>query len=337
VKRTICIAAVVALLTMCLPSQSAVPQRMSHQGVVAVNGQRFNGTGTFYFSLIANGGAGSVLWANNWNGELEDPAPLPDGRATAGVQLSVADGVYSANLGGGTMKPIPPEVFNNGDVVLRIWFKDAPDPDVGQGIQQLQPDQELSTAPFAIRAFKSGMAEKLVIPGTETDALVVDANGNVQTANLSLSGDATVDQNLHVGGVFNGAKGIFVDFRAGNSTAGLASGSTNWVDVFVVNNLDIPAGKALVSWTAGPWSSAAGFINFRMVVGDAISTHVYHHSPNAYSPETATGTVAVQTSGGTTIKLQAKRCRGECHTAAESGGGQWSIGHVRWTVIVFRD
>jgi hypothetical protein len=122
---------------------AGVPKQISHQGVVAVNGQRFNGTGTFYFALVGNDGAGTNLWTN-------DGTQLgSSNRPTVGVQLSVADGVYAANLGGGTMKPIPPQVLNNGDVVLRIWFDDG---NPAHGVQQLTPDQTVSSTAYAMNS-----------------------------------------------------------------------------------------------------------------------------------------------------------------------------------------
>lgn len=133
--------AVLVCLGMTVVVIGAVPTQMAHQGVVAVNGNRFTGNGTFYFALVGNGGAGNNLWTNDGT-ELGTT-----NRPTAGVSISVADGVYSANLGGGTMVPVQTSVFNNANVVLRIWFDDATNT-----VQLLTPDQRLASVAYAFTA-----------------------------------------------------------------------------------------------------------------------------------------------------------------------------------------
>lgn len=119
-----------------------VPSQISHQGRVSVNGQPFSGQGTFYFALVGNGGSGNNLWTNDESNL--GTALMPN----TSVQLTVSNGVYSANLGGGTMTPISPSVFNNADVVLRIWFED----DQSSGVELLSPDQPLGATAYSFRA-----------------------------------------------------------------------------------------------------------------------------------------------------------------------------------------
>lgn len=155
--RSILFTAAIMVLAITSRLWAIVPSQISHQGVVSVNGVRFNGDGTFYFALVSNNGSGINLWTNDGSqlGETNRP--------TAGVVLSVTDGVYAANLGGGTMTPMEPGIFNNANLVLRIWLDDG-----ANGVQQLSPDQALSASPFAMQAERVGgwLASELVPPGT---------------------------------------------------------------------------------------------------------------------------------------------------------------------------
>lgn len=133
---------------------AGVPKQISHQGVVTVNGQRFTGNNAkFYFALVSNGGAGANLWTNDGTNIGNSNRP------NAGVSgIMVVDGVYNVNLGGGggTMSEIEPTVFNNANVVLRIWFDDG---NPAHGVQQLVPDQLLGTAPYAAIAADSALLQ----------------------------------------------------------------------------------------------------------------------------------------------------------------------------------
>lgn len=130
------------------PAQADIPQQISHQGVVSVNGVRFNGDGTFYFALVASGGAGNNLWTNDGTeiGSSNRPA--------TGAHISVDNGIYSIRLGGETTTPIEPTVFNNADIALRIWFNDG-----SNEIQQLLPDQLLSATAFTFHAATADFAD----------------------------------------------------------------------------------------------------------------------------------------------------------------------------------
>ena len=127
------------LLTLVLlfPAATAlhaqVPQLINYQGRVAVNGVNFDGSGQFKFAIV-NAGGTTTYWSN-------------DGTSTAGsepaaaVTLFVSNGNYSVLLGDTTlpnMTAIPAGVFNNSDVLLRVWFNDG-----ANGSQLLTPDQSL--------------------------------------------------------------------------------------------------------------------------------------------------------------------------------------------------
>ncbi len=130
--------------TLLSPADSVaqVPGMINHQGVVTVDGRRFNGTGIFRFALM-NKATGKNLWTNDGSNV---PGP---GQPLKGVSLLVSDGIYSVNLGDTSltnMTSISASVFDVTTVVLRIWFDDGV-----HGSQQLTPDQPMTTVPYAFR------------------------------------------------------------------------------------------------------------------------------------------------------------------------------------------
>lgn len=135
-------------------TQGVVPQQINHQGVVSVSGVRFNGIGCFKFAIV-DPATGVNLWCNDDN----DPAATPqDCAGQIGVvpatscSLTVTDGVYSIRLGDtdlACMRAVPSSVFNVNNARLRIWFSDDC---TEERLQQLTPDQKLTSAPYAHRA-----------------------------------------------------------------------------------------------------------------------------------------------------------------------------------------
>ncbi len=125
-----------------------VPASIGHQGVISVQGERFTGTGTFYFALVTSS-AGVNLWTND--GTQLGTMNSPDARLT----LNVVNGVYNVALGTPPMVPVPSEAFLNDDVLLRIWFDDGR----GNGLHQLSPGVVRSSAPYVVRALNSDDAE----------------------------------------------------------------------------------------------------------------------------------------------------------------------------------
>ncbi|MEE9296561.1 MAG: phage tail protein [Phycisphaerae bacterium] len=141
---------------------AAVPAVMTHQGVISVHGERFSGTGSFYFALVSSA-ADVNLWTND--GTQLGTMARPD----AALPLTVVNGVYNVALGATPMPPVPSEAFENDDVLLRIWFDDG----AGNGVHQLAPDVVLSSAPYVFRALDSdraGEAEHAVEADHAADA-----------------------------------------------------------------------------------------------------------------------------------------------------------------------
>ncbi len=112
----------------------AVPGMINYQGKVEVDDVPFTGTGYFHFAIVHND---TVYWTNDGN----DPV-LTD------VELEVMNGLYHVMLGHtGGMVPIPSSVFENDELYLRVWFDDGV-----TGMQQLVPDQMISSTSYAFQA-----------------------------------------------------------------------------------------------------------------------------------------------------------------------------------------
>src|SRR2546425_164226 len=123
-----------------LPAQ--VPPIIHFQGFVAVKGSGFDGLGEFKFSLVNSNGA-LTFWSN-------DGSAAGGAEPATAVPVLVNKGVYSVNLGDGqlpNMTPIPPTIFTNSDVRLRVWFSDGK-----HGFEQLSPDQRITSVGYAMMA-----------------------------------------------------------------------------------------------------------------------------------------------------------------------------------------
>jgi hypothetical protein len=125
----------------CSPwSAGAIPLTLRYQGHIQVDGAAFDGTGQFKFMLLA---AGQSVWSHDGTGSA---VSAPDSH----LAVTVARGVYSIGLGDTTiagMAAIPPTVFTNDALGLRVWFNDGVN-----GFEQLAPDQAVGPVAFAVRA-----------------------------------------------------------------------------------------------------------------------------------------------------------------------------------------
>ncbi len=128
------------ILFFCAPV-SAVPGTMNYQGQIEVQGTPFTGSGYFRFAVV--GPVSEFYWSNDG----QDP-PAED------IVLDVSGGLFEVILGDTlVMNPIPISMFDNDDMFLRVWFDDGI-----TGIQQLSPDQPMTSTGFA---FKSGNTNML--------------------------------------------------------------------------------------------------------------------------------------------------------------------------------
>jgi hypothetical protein len=129
-----------AVLFLPVTARGQVPMLISYQGRVVVGGTNFDGSGQFKFALV-NAAGTTAYWTN-------DGTHLDGTEPTAAVGLTVTKGLYSVQLGDTSlpnMTAVPPSVFNNSDVRLRVWFNDGT-----HGSQQLAPDRRIGAVGYAV-------------------------------------------------------------------------------------------------------------------------------------------------------------------------------------------
>jgi hypothetical protein len=184
------------ILLMAAGTVADVPKQINHQGIVSVNGVRFDGTGLFRFAIV-DPDAPVNLWSND--GSITDAI---GGIPTAAVSLDVVNGVYSVSLGDTALanmtEQISSAVFDDDSTVLRIWFDDGVN-----GNEQLTPDHKLSSSPYAHRVAAMPPIGSIIawhkdmpgVPGT-LPAGWLECNGQVVSDSASpLNGQALPDLN----------------------------------------------------------------------------------------------------------------------------------------------
>ena len=180
-----------------LPGAAQVPGIITYQGKLNVSGGPFTGTAQFKFALVSAGG-GTTFWSynNTGNGGTE-PADPP-------IPVNVTNGLFSVNLGDLTVSnmtlSIPPSLFTNSAVYLRIWVNDRTN-----GSVLLAPDQRITAVGYAMTA-----------------ANVVGPVASATNFTGLLAGDVTGTQGATVVGAVGGQS-------AANVAAGvaLANGATS--------------------------------------------------------------------------------------------------------------
>ncbi|MBM3848491.1 MAG: hypothetical protein FJ405_19685, partial [Verrucomicrobia bacterium] len=136
--RTAALAALAWLLTLSpLHTSGQVPSMISYQGRIVSDSVAVNGNGEFKFALVRGAGP-TLLWKNDGSAGNTEPA--------VGVTLPVSEGLIMTLLGDTPMSPIPPTVFTNNDVRLRVWFRE------GANFQLLSPDQRIVSVGYAMMA-----------------------------------------------------------------------------------------------------------------------------------------------------------------------------------------
>jgi hypothetical protein len=125
---------------------------LPYTGTIAVKDTpAFNGNGQFKFAIV-NGNADcqatpptacASFWSNN-------DSSANGSEPTEAVTIPVTNGVFAVKLGDTSltnMSAIPPAVFDNATTFLRVWFSDN-----GTTFEQLSPDRQLVSVPYAFRA-----------------------------------------------------------------------------------------------------------------------------------------------------------------------------------------
>ena len=179
--------ALAAWLGISFRAAAQAPVLLNQQGRITLRGTNYSGAGEFKFALVDGTGA-RTFWRNDGSAEHGEPA--------RGVPLTLVQGLYALLLGDSgltNMAPIPPLVFTNADVRVRVWFRG----DAGAPFALLSPDQRLGTAPYAARSMTldpsglpgSANGPKLA-PGSITSVeLAVEAVGNSALAPGAVTAD----------------------------------------------------------------------------------------------------------------------------------------------------
>lgn len=131
-----------ALFLLASPLPAQIPQLISYQGRVSVDGMNFDGAGQFKFAFV-NAAGTTTYWSN-------DGSSTAGSEPAAAITLPVSKGLYAVLLGDATlthMAVVPATVFTHGDVHLRVWFNDGVN-----GFQQLAPDRRIAAVGYAMMA-----------------------------------------------------------------------------------------------------------------------------------------------------------------------------------------
>ncbi|GEP44086.1 glycine-rich domain-containing protein [Brevifollis gellanilyticus] len=226
-------------------SQAQVPGIISYQGRITVNGSAFNGNGLFKFALV-NASGSLTFWSN-------DGSSTTGNEPTSSIGLAVAGGVYSVLLGA-NMTEVPPTVFDNPDVRLRVWFTDGTN-----GMQRLAPDQRIATAGYAMRAataqtvVNNAITSDKIADGAVTETKIPDGSITPTKLSFVVNGDDS--------GVPSGAREYATP---GSHTFTVPAGVTKiMVEVW-------GAGAGVYAWHALPGGSGAySRKSFNVVPGSA--------------------------------------------------------------------
>lgn len=165
-------------------AEAALPQKLNHQGRIAVDGVNFDGNGQFRFALV-NADGSTTYWSN-------DGTSIAGSQPTLYVTLPVTRGLYSVLLGDtsvANMADLPPSALDHEDVRLRIWFNDG-----SRGFQLIAPDQRLGAAPYALLAASVSSVPLSAIKAAPTNPVVAWGDNNYgQTTLPSMSGVVAVE------------------------------------------------------------------------------------------------------------------------------------------------
>ncbi|MGA1101925.1 MAG: hypothetical protein ACO3VB_09175, partial [Opitutales bacterium] len=143
-------------------------------GKLAVDGKNFHGNALFAFSIVDSE---SVV---HWKHAQENNAT---------IENFVLNGRYLVLLGGQGMQTLPANLFlENDNLFLRVRV-DLQD---GQGIRLLEPDQPITSTPYALAAELARLAEKAsVADGVTPGAITADMIDTSLLADLNRTAGIT--------------------------------------------------------------------------------------------------------------------------------------------------
>lgn len=184
-----------------------VPGVIRYQGVLEANGNNFNGAGQFKFALVNDGNPALVtFWSND--GTLDGSEPPNH------VEVDVDHGVFAVALGDTSipnMLTIPPTVFTNSGVHLRIWFRDGNGNDA---FELLTPDQPITAVGYAMMAANvpfGSITENEIADGAVTGSKI--APNAITSSDIA---DVLTLQKLNLGGLnWDGSLNLFAQPSGG--------------------------------------------------------------------------------------------------------------------------
>jgi N-acetylneuraminic acid mutarotase len=276
-----------AALAPRLPAQ--VPSIIDYRSTIAVGGTNFHGIGQFKFALIDRD-ATQTLWSN-------DRTSAGASEPRFSVALPVANGAYEVRLGDTTltnMLPVPPTVFTNLGIQVRVWFSDGTLP-----FSQVVPDQSLAAVGYAMLA--ANVADGAVT-GAKLAAEVVTAD---KLAAQAVTADKLAPHAVTTTSISPGAIGAAQ--LAPNAAAA---------------NLQSSGGLILSDQSTATNLLAAGF----QKIGTVLSESDQWQTLPAFAPSPRAGHVAVWT--GTEMIIWGGRGLPELST---SSGGRYDPVRDSWT------
>jgi len=129
-----------------------------HTGEVAVKGVPFEGNGFFRFALVSFNctDAPTAQLQYCYSAWSNDNSSTQGTQPEHAIQLVVSNGRFSINLGDSTLNNMTPFISQKfiEQLYLRTWFDDGKN-----GIEQLKPDQRLTSAPNAMFANEARKAQ----------------------------------------------------------------------------------------------------------------------------------------------------------------------------------
>ena len=130
---------------------------VSFSGKLAIDGANFHGSALFSFSILDD--EGTVYWRH-----------AEDSNAT--LENFVKNGRYLVLLGGQGMQALPADLFLQHDSLFLRVSVDLQD---GNGMRLLEPDQRITSSPYALSADLARLAERAQVAG-EVDTGAITAN-----------------------------------------------------------------------------------------------------------------------------------------------------------------
>lgn len=212
------------------PATAQVPTLLHYQGRATVAGTSFSGIAQFKFALVG-GAIPTTFWSNNGTS-------ANGSEPSAAVPIPVQQGLYAVALGDtslANMTPIPPGVFTNQDVRLRIWFNDGT-----HGTHLLTPDQRVTAAGYAMMAANlvngTVTSEKLAAGAVTGDKIASGALSGSKIANNSIDSARLSDQ-IALGS--SSADGRLDVFRTANGLPALSLiGNSSQISTFGSDGLE---------------------------------------------------------------------------------------------------